>query len=285
MPDFTFKYYTTKEENECPWEIARKFYGSGKRVDLIEQANPEVDIDRIPAGTKLRLPGRWGKIETTKTPEAFPKPDLLVKHLNGDDYYAQHYFKDLIVLHFTAGRDWKHAWNTFAREGHVATQYIIDDNEDIICECFPPKYWAYALGVKGGAPIEKRAIQIELVNMGWLIKQETSEGTIFVDYTGRKAGRDRIYDHGTPWRKYRYWISFPDEQIRRTVDLLNWLLFKFKIPRKVLPGHLRNDYCLDIIKDGFKGVVAHHNVRKDKWDIGPAFPWKRVMEECFLTEA
>jgi hypothetical protein len=27
---------------------------------------------------------------------------------------------------------------------------------------------------------------------------------------------------------------------------------------------------------GFQGIAAHHNFRKDKWDVGPAFDWDRL---------
>ncbi len=42
--------------HESYWKISRLYYGSVRYVKLLEKANPAVDPDAIPVGTKLRIP-------------------------------------------------------------------------------------------------------------------------------------------------------------------------------------------------------------------------------------
>ena len=59
--------------------------------------------------------------------------------------------------------------------------------------------------------------------------------------------------------------------------LLRYGTARYEIPRKFLP--VRKRYLADPDAAHFKGIVSHVNFRsRDKWDIGPAFDWARVME-------
>src|SRR5262249_3518708 len=82
--------------------------------------------------------------------------------LPADQYYQETTKKDLIVLHFRAGTTAASAVSAWkSTTEHVATAYVIDIDGTVF-ETFPPSAWAYHLGIKGGTPIERRSIGIEI---------------------------------------------------------------------------------------------------------------------------
>jgi hypothetical protein len=62
----------------------------------------------------------------------------------------------------------------------------------------------------------------------------------------------------------------------RLVDHLREL---FSIPRRTPAGHVDFDRALF----GYRGILGHHQVRADKTDFHPGFPWGRLVEEAGLA--
>jgi hypothetical protein len=58
-------------------------------------------------------------------------------------------------------------------------------------------------------------------------------------------------------------------------ELVTNILDTFKIPRAFLPFDKRLSVAVPEAKH-FSGITTHANWRQDKFDIGPAFPWKVI---------
>jgi N-acetyl-anhydromuramyl-L-alanine amidase AmpD len=171
--------------------------------------------------------------------------------------------KDRIVLHGTAGRSAASAvrwWS--ATPERVGTAFIIDE-DGTIYQIFPPgSAWAYHLG-KQGAAEEKRCIGIELVNVGPLKKRGDTMYWWPENFSTEYATADPGQFIRAPWRGFTYYATYADMQYKALRELLPRLSSEFGIP--TVRG-----------KDKQPGVYAHSDFRKDKWDVGPAFDWKRA---------
>jgi N-acetyl-anhydromuramyl-L-alanine amidase AmpD len=155
------------------------------------------------------------------------------------------------------------------------------DVDGTIYEVFPPRFWAYHLGVKGGTPHERRSIGIEIVNVGPL--QLCAEDATRLNWwppgnswKTRYCGLDEPnrYVKAT-YREKQYFAAFPDAQIDAVAGLVAQVCDEFEIPR-VLPGPEDRLECNPAKFAGFRGIATHANFRPDKWDIGPAFSWDRL---------
>jgi len=204
--------------------------------------------------------------------------DILLKQLPPRKYFAQKLKKDLIVLHFTASYTWQVAYKTFMKAGRVCTPYIVDlAGPKHIIKLYEDKYWSYHLGIKTDPDHlqDKRSIGIEIVNIGpaWY-----RDGKWF-DYVGKQwseseiiAGTNRGADGG---------VRFPDEQVEAVCRLVNELCDRYGIPKRV-PMDKMSCRLPQINK--FSGITTHQMFRKDKYDLGPAWPWEKMMELCGLEE-
>lgn len=193
-------------------------------------------------------------------------------------YYPQITRKDLIVLHFTAGTTAHSAVNTWrATPEHVATAYVVD-LDGTIYEVFPPEYWAYHLGIKGGTPLERRSIGIEIANVGPLELAQGNSGVL--NWWPKQWGQkyctrdesDRYVE--ASFRQKRFFAIYPGEQLEAVGRLVRHLCERFGIERR-LPGSSARLEC-DPAFAGYKGIATHVNFRPDKWDVGPAFDWDRM---------
>lgn len=192
------------------------------------------------------------------------------KGLSKNQYYESEYKKKHIFLHHTAGGSAQGAinwWNS--APDHVSTAYIID-RAGRVFECFPPQYWAYALGLKGGTEIEKASIQIELVAWGSLLERNGK----FYTYTKEEVPECEVEDFSWMsdglWRGKRYYQGYTDEQIDSLGFLLQKLIKDFKI--ELQPLHFLKyvqNYRPTWQKNPQSGIWSHSTVRKDKSDIIP----------------
>ena len=194
------------------------------------------------------------------------------------DYIESETPKDLLVLHHTVGATALSTINYWKTDPQrIATAYIIERDGEVY-EIFDPKFWAFHLGLKGtGGAVDKRSIGIEIASEGGLTERggklycfdKVSERTLF-------AGE--YYDHGTPWRGYRFFDAYSDAQILAVIKLISLLCEQFAIPRRTPANHFDAD---DSYRQ-FAGILGHHHLRPDKSDIHPGFPWQRVIDECGL---
>ncbi|MFA6422230.1 MAG: N-acetylmuramoyl-L-alanine amidase [Candidatus Buchananbacteria bacterium] len=200
--------------------------------------------------------------------------DILQKPIDEANYFHEICQKDLIVLHFTAGYNWQGAWATFAAPGKMSTPYIVDlTGPKHIVKLYDEKFWSYHLGIKEDRQHlnDKRSIGIEIVNIGPVWNKDGR----WVDYLGKEwpeseivKGKNRGADGG---------VKFPDEQVIAVAQLVNYLCQKYKI-KKVIPAERINCQWPGI--GNFKGIATHQMFRKDKYDLGVAWPWEKFLKEC-----
>ncbi len=198
--------------------------------------------------------------------------------LEDKDYILTETQKDLIVLHHTVGGSALSTINYWRTDpNRIATAYVIERNGEIY-EVFDPKYWAFHLGLKGaGGEVDKRSIGIEIASEGGLIQRE-EKLYCFNVVSDRTLFTQKFYDHGAPWRGYRFFDAYSDDQISSVIELINLLCDQFKTPRSTPANHFdANDAYRQ-----FKGILGHHHLRPDKSDIHPGFPWETVIEGCGL---
>jgi N-acetyl-anhydromuramyl-L-alanine amidase AmpD len=223
-------------------------------TDLMSVVQPEVAINR----TSLRLPD--GQYLATETP------------------------KNLIVLHFTAGTTAKSAYNTWVNDPQrIATAYIVDRDGEIY-EAFDPKYWAYALGIKGGmGPVfEKRAIQVEIANVGPLKLRGDKLCWWPNDFNAHWCDLSETHKYvKSSFRGNDYYAAFPDEQFLAVCSLVKQLCETFNIPKQIPPEEKLMQTDLEWFAN-YSGIASHQNVRADKFDIGPAFNWTEFNRQLQL---
>lgn len=204
--------------------------------------------------------------------------DRTSMRLTPGQYIRQETAKSLIVLHFTAGGSARGAFNSWVADARtVATAYIVDV-DGAIFETFDPKYWAYALGIKGaaGPPNERRAIQIEITGWGPLKKVGDYLCSWPRNWTNRYCRLDESSRYvKASFRGIDYYTAYPDAQLAAVCQLVKHLCETYSIPKDVPPLELRGK-C-DVARfSKWQGIAAHENYRTDKYDVGPAFPWSRL---------
>lgn len=273
------KTYTVKSGDTLS-KIAKEFYEDEGKYILIVEANDIEDPNLINVGQVLRIPEIEDVADSTDL-MAIQPPELPIDRaalrLSSGQYFPDRQLKDLIVLHFTAGTTARSAFNHWEADARrIATAYIVDV-DGVIYETFDPNYWAYALGIRGqpSAHNEKRAIQIEIANVGPLKRRDES-----LYWWPPRDTYQTHWCHISETHKYveashrgrDYYASFPEIQFQAVCDLVKHLCERFEI-NKALP----NDK-LDVRDpewfSQYRGIASHQNFRADKYDIGPAFDWQ-----------
>lgn len=213
---------------------------------------------------------------------ALPAPGIAIDRqkfrLPRGQYLDEVTAKDLLVLHFTAGRNAAGAFQSWAgSSARVATAYIVD-MDGAIYETFDPSRWAYHLGIQGTHRHDRRSIGIEIANVGplrlaadslnWWPPEEKFQ-TPFC----KLAESGRFVK--AKYRNFDFYAAFPEEQLASVTRLVEDLCDRFRIPRRIAPEEKRAE-CDLVFFDQFRGIATHANFRRDKYDIGPAFDWSRL---------
>jgi N-acetyl-anhydromuramyl-L-alanine amidase AmpD len=223
----------------------------------------------------------WNELRSTDLMTTTPTAgavsvDTTTLTLRDEQTYAGAHRKSAIVLHFTAGSTARGARDTWARdEAHIATAFIVDKNGAIYRTFDPAKRWAYALGVKGGTPLEKRAVQIEIVNEGPLVRRGDVLHWWPRDYWTpfcKTVETERYVE--SQYRGKQFYAAFPDEQQEAVARLVGSLCDQFDIPREIDFSRIRAFDLPFFVK--FEGIFGHENVRADKYDMGPAWDWEAL---------
>lgn len=241
-----------------------------KKPDMVVIEETDNDITSLVTKKVTITTPTVGDIENNTYHRALP---------NGE-YWKQIHKKDLIVLHYTAGYTWQSAYSTFKRPLRIATPYIIDkEGPKYIVKLFDEKYWAYHLGIKGRESRnwfnDKRSIGIEIVNIGTVNKVNGQ----WKNYVGKVCPPEQVVEGKN--RDAGGNVKFPNEQVDAVCDLINYLCHKYDIPKQVPKDKMANQ--LPAIHN-FKGIVTHQMFRDDKYDMGVAWPWDKVIEKCGLQE-
>lgn len=188
--------------------------------------------------------------------------------------------KDLIVLHHTVGGSARSTFDWWERgdSARIATAYLLE-RDGTVHEVFDPRFWAYHLGLRGtGGAVDRRSIGIELACEGPLERaDEVRVPAPRFEAFGR-AFTGEVYDHGEPWRGHRYWAAYTPSQVDSVIALVDHLCNVFAVPRQTPAHHLEASRELW----NFRGILGHHQLRADKSDLHPGFPWERLVSECSL---
>ena len=268
--------------------IAKKF---GIPLSALIAANQITDPNQLKVGQKLLIPSITTDEATLPPapPPATPIPSRLAIDrkkfaLAPGQFFAQEFPKDLLVLHFTAGQSARSAYDTWrATPLQVATAYIVD-TDGTIYECFSPRAWAYHLGVTGTASAnwkhDKRSIGIEIANPGPLVIDKANPQQLNwwpADFSTKWCTLAETTKYvAVPYRGFSHFAAVPSCQTDAVTALVDHLCHTFSIP-KVLPAVAQQTEFDMSFFNAFKGIATHQNFRKDKSEIGPAFPLAKVV--------
>ncbi|MEJ7766629.1 MAG: N-acetylmuramoyl-L-alanine amidase [Chitinophagaceae bacterium] len=211
----------------------------------------------------------------------------------GEYYYAVEHPKERILLHFTAGHIRSDLSTLTTNKRHVSVPFVIG-RDGTIYQLFSSKFFSGNIGkgignIDTGNAQDKATISIEISNYGYLAERDGNLETFYsrlTDDFGGKAPVD-IYcslsekeayiKQEAPFRGQTYFASYTEAQYNSTIILLRYLTAQYKIPRQFLPEPERYTASENVLL--FKGIVSHVNYRAGgKWDIGPAFDWKKLID-------
>jgi len=234
-----------------------------------------------------------------------------VLRLDATQYYQDRVPKRQIYLHHTVGGSAKSTfdyWNKTPER--VGTAYIVE-RDGTIFEVFPPAYWAHHLGLKEAhnRRVNMESIGIELASEGALrlgyalnaiCKRNFVPARLEDDYLyafdiqegekGKEAewfkrakrlyhikdDESKFYEHHTGFRGYTFFDRYDPPQVHATLMLVDQLCTEFEIPKRLIPGdRFRYD---PLLATDFEGILTHCNVRADKSDLCPAWPWQTLEE-------
>jgi N-acetyl-anhydromuramyl-L-alanine amidase AmpD len=214
-----------------------------------------------------------GDVREPEEGEVGPPIDRTLRLPEGQFFQAAQP-KDLIVLHHTVGASARSTFDHWSESAaRIATAYLVE-RDGVIHEVFDPRFWAFHLGLAGtGGRVDRRSIGIELASEGPL---EERDGGFFA--FGRPF-QGTVFEHGSSWRDQgRFWAAYTQAQLESAIALVDHLCRVFGVPRRT-PA---DPFAFDPALFDFRGVVAHHQLRLDKSDLHPGFPWDDLMERCRL---
>ncbi len=197
-------------------------------------------------------------------------------------FYSQKFDKKRVVLHFTVGH-MQGDINDLSdpNRGHVSTSFVVG-RDGTVYQLFSSYYWSYHLGrgaIGGNGANSKTSVGIEISSYGPLVKKGDNLETIYSKRPGHDVycsinDKDQYIELDEPYRGYKYYSTFTDEQYESIIVLLRYLTARYEIPR----AFVDKDKRFEATAEGanFSGIITHVNSRADKVDIGPAFDWDRV---------
>ena len=224
---------------------------------------------------------------------------LCTPHNRAGYYYNIEHPKKRIVLHYTAGSLGSDLFTLSSDNRHVSVPFVIA-RDGTIYQLFSSKFWSGHLG-KGlgntntGNAQDKCSIGIEISNYGFLTEKSGNLETYYSRLKNSKGvpGPVDIYCSLTeneayeklinPFRQQVFYAAYTEAQYESLIILLRYLTARYNIPREFLSESVRYQATNEVLN--FKGIVTHINYRVDgKWDIGPAFKWKKLIEGVQAAE-
>ena len=262
----------------------------------------------------------------SRPPIVVPGRDVTQRTAHASRWFAEENpQKRLIVLHYTEGglpSWWSQCNATPVRDaagdvtgaavptGLGATSLGVGRDGSIV-QYYPPECWNH--NSTAGVAVHKRAIAIELANLGWAFEEREGERVTYRTRCARLEDRSGFLDwdelprenvtnlpdhfRRVPWgsgtREVACWHGFPDAQIDALADLIRALCQTYGVPQRFLPAAERFQTLWPRGSGGagHEGIVSHVNFVQDqpglspKWDIGPAFPWGRLAARLQAAEA
>ena len=202
--------------------------------------------------------------------------------LEPDQYKPDVEEKSLIVLHHTVGGSAESTYRWWVDDVRpIGTAYIVA-RDGTVYEVFPPKQWAWHLGIKS-EETERRSIGIELASEGALRMKPRGGGKVLYAFKlKRRLGvaatllaEGRVVRLERPWRGFRWFDAYDEKQVNSTNRLVAYLCQMYGVACE-LPPTLDLVGPADVRKwIGWEGVLHHAILRPDKTDLNPSFPWER----------
>lgn len=188
--------------------------------------------------------------------------------------------KEYLFLHHTAG--WHNPFKTIEAwagddRGAIATEFVIggpsikgtDTTYDgKIVAAFPPGNYGWHLGAVGSQYMHTHSVGIEICNFGWLNNGKT--------YTGNTVVPEQRVQLAKPFRGYRDWHRYSNEQLESLRDLILYIANRDNIDVRAglvkwiqQSGVKAFDFNQEAYNGQIKGLLSHGSVRRDKNDVFP----------------
>jgi hypothetical protein len=224
-----------------------------------------------------------GLATTDDSEKTFETENCLIvnrHYLPNGEYKSGPTNKEYIFLHHTAG--WHNPFNCIDQwgrdsRGAVATEFVLggpsvkgnnEDYDGVMVQAFPQGGYGWHLGKNGSQHMHTHSVGIEVCNFGWIKDGKT--------YAGTRVHESQLVELDTPFRGFKTWHKYSDDQIealrkwilwigeRDNIDVRNGLVEEVK--KKGAGGFEFNE---DAYYGRVKGMWTHTNTRKDKFDMFP----------------
>ncbi len=213
--------------------------------------------------------------------------------LPDSEYFKSPCEKMHITLHHTVGGSAESTFRYWVNDpGRIGTATIIE-RDGTIYEIFEPFYWCHHLGLKSdlNQALNRTSIGIEMASEGALLsgselnqKKETTKYNTqkLYAFDGARclydlSENDKYVDLGHAWRGYRYFDAYDPLQLATLFEYILHLIKEFNIPRHIFTQDSNTPIDLhELVATG--GIYGHSQVRSDKTDVHPLFPWKQLAE-------
>lgn len=182
------------------------------------------------------------------------------KKVDGKKYYQVMSDKHQIVIghSYSDSIDYVDNWEKRNGGRYKMTVPFSIDLDGVIYQHYDPKYSSEFIG----SEIDDNIIPINLVNEGWLLKDE--ENTYFNTFGSiyNREAKPIVMD----WRGKKYWAPYTKEQMDSLHKLCVFLSREFNIPLNPM-GHNTRVGTID----GLKGIAYKSNYSELYRDVSPAF--------------
>ena len=229
--------------------------------------------------------------------------------LDSSEYFPVDFKKTIIYLHHTCGshrpdwvvQGWDKDHNQDGSANRIATSFVIGGKstrdgdtswDGVIVRCFPESQWAWHLGAKNtNGMFDKISIGIEICNYGFLTRSKTGQ---FMTYVNTPVPDDQVVELPRPFRGYKFYHKYTDNQLNSLRQLLIFLGIKFNINLKmglrewllkeslILPNGLS---ILDQQKwlnmNGFVGKNGKPLVEDGMWGENSAYAVQSIGKSAF----
>ena len=197
---------------------------------------------------------------------------MKTKQVHFRSYNYEKIQKKQIYLHHTAGGpSGEQVFAYWETQPHKVATCVAISNDGTIVQGFGSECWAYHLGLGTKhflgqglpfLPLDRMSIGIEICNYGTL----TQKGGKYYNYVGGEIKKEDVTTLDKPYKGYKLWQSYTDEQIESVKELLIHWATKYGIDLTY------NEDIWDVSKRALKGeegVFTHNSVRPDKADVYP----------------
>ena len=190
------------------------------------------------------------------------KIDKKTYNLSDRNYHKKEFKKHQIVLGNSFSEDLNHLkrWEYRLGGDYTKTATFTIDRRGNIYQHYDPKYYSDFINNK---MVDKKIISIIIENQGWLLKDLLKDK--YIDLVGNIYKRKASVIEKR-WRGFVYWDPYCPSQLKRCIELIDYLCNKYNIPSRCV-GH--NTFVDGI--EFFDGVTYKSNYNKETTDLSPAW--------------